>query len=451
MPFLACSVRKESLKRLPISYLELLRDILPREYLHATEREQLEFALSSGSPLEIRKTARRLVQTLIDRRRFATVEVVPSQSGRLLRLHDPQKNLRIVIRLDEPMLTEGLDLIPLPLRPGAITTVRADLVRLLVSEQESLVQVDRVAGPREIIQRLEPAIRDALEVDAVNLLPIEHPPGEFWRTTPPAPLPLPEARLRELAQARTFLLRVHDFSRLDPTIQSPHDSGSALYIGLGDDAGGWRAVLEARDGREGAFDDEKTQLAVLLAGHFQTLLANAVRLQSFMFFDYLTGLYNRPYFDDQLGKMVSVARRQKQQFALCIIDVDDFKNFNTLYGYEGGDRVLATVGIVLRAGVRSSDTIARYGGEEFAALLAPPVTIDEALAIAERLRRAVEQEPFQVQNLDDRYVPEKITVSVGGALYPAHGPGSREIWNAANRMLLDAKEQGKNRVRFATE
>jgi diguanylate cyclase (GGDEF)-like protein len=82
-------------------------------------------------------------------------------------------------------------------------------------------------------------------------------------------------------------------------------------------------------------------------------------------------------------------------------------------------------------------------------LLAPPVTADEALAITERLRRAVEQEPFQVQNLDDRYVPERITVSVGGALYPANGPGAREVWSAANRMLLEAKEQGKNRVRFA--
>ena len=170
-----------------------------------------------------------------------------------------------------------------------------------------------------------------------------------------------------------------------------------------------------------------------------------------MFFDYLTGLYNRSYFDDQLEKVVSAAVRHKHQFALCIIDVDDFKNFNTLYGYEGGDRVLATVGIVLRTALRTSDTIARYGGEEFAALLAPPVTPEEALGIAERLRRAVEQEPFQVQGLDGRYMPERITVSVGGALYPAHGPGSREIWTAANRMLLEAKEQGKNRVRFAAE
>lgn len=439
------------MKRIPISYLELLRDILPREYLNQEECHELETALAGGSRQWIRETTQKLVRALLDRRQLEIVEIVPGRSGRLMRLQDPRSSLRFVIRLDEPKPTEGLELIPLPSKPDPVATVRANLVRQLVNEQGSLVMADRVAGPREIIQRMEPAIRDALEIESVTLIPLEHPPGQFWRTSPPGPLPLPEARLRELAQARTYLLHVRDFASLDPMIETHHRTGCGLYLGLGDNAGAWRAVLEARDGNAGEFDSEKIQLATLLAGHFQTLLANAVRLQSLMFFDYLTGLYNRSYFEDQLEKTVSAAQRHEQRFALCIIDVDDFKNFNTLYGYEGGDRVLATVAIVLKAALRTSDTLARYGGEEYAVLLAPPVTSEEAELIAERLRRAVEEEPFQVQNLDGRYVPEKITVSVGGAIYPEHGPGSREIWTAANRMLLEAKEQGKNRVRFAAD
>jgi diguanylate cyclase (GGDEF)-like protein len=224
--------------------------------------------------------------------------------------------------------------------------------------------------------------------------------------------------------------------------------GSALYIGVGDEIGGWRGVLEVTDLRPDAFTRDRIALATLLAQHFQTLMASAVRLQSLIFLDFLTGLYNRPYFEDQLDKQVSIAHRRKQSLALCIIDIDGFKNFNTLYGYEGGDRVLVTVACILKSVLRTSDTLARYGGEEFAALLVPPVGTDRAHLIAERLRAAVEAEPFQVQSLNGEYLPERITVSVGGALYPDHGQGARELWTAANRMLLAAKEAGKNRVLF---
>jgi diguanylate cyclase (GGDEF)-like protein len=152
-------------------------------------------------------------------------------------------------------------------------------------------------------------------------------------------------------------------------------------------------------------------MAVLLAQHFQALLASAVRLQSLIFLDFLTGLYNRPYFEDQLEKQVAIAERRKQSLALCIVDIDGFKNFNTLYGYEGGDRVLVTVGCILKGILRTSDTLARYGGEEFAALLVPPVTRERAWGIAERLRAAVEAEPFQVQT--DRRPPRSYGLGCG--------------------------------------
>jgi diguanylate cyclase (GGDEF)-like protein len=210
-------------------------------------------------------------------------------------------------------------------------------------------------------------------------------------------------------------------------------------------------VIEVRDAREGYFTPERIGLAVLLSQHFQALLASAVRLQSLIFLDFLTSLYNRPYFEDQLEKQVAIAQRRKQSLALCIVDIDGFKNFNTLYGYEGGDRVLVTVACILKGTLRTSDTLARYGGEEFAALLVPPVTHERARGIAERLRAAVEAEPFQVQSLNGGYVPERITVSVGGALFPDHATTAHDLWTAANRMLLEAKQQGKNRVRFVGE
>ena len=272
--------------------------------------------------------------------------------------------MRFAIRIDEVPETETLEVVPLPLEPNPVANLKASIVRQLLANQGALIRSDRVAGPREIIQRTEQILREALEVDAVTFLPLDHPPGEYWGAMQASTLAVPEARLRELAVSRSYVLSVSDFTRLDPLLEAAPRSGSAIFIGIGDDAGGWRAVIKAYDAREGYFTRERIGLAVLLGQHFQALLASAVRLQSLIFFDYLTSLYNRPYFEDQLEKQVAIAQRRKQSLALCIVDIDNFKNFNTLYGYEGGDRVLVTVGCILKAALRTSDTLARYGGEE---------------------------------------------------------------------------------------
>jgi|GEM_PF-3166883 len=414
-------------------------------------------AIGEKSPEALKTAAQSLVRALIARGELEIVETLPEGRGRRLRLRARDYPLRFSIRLDDPpprpapVLDETPQVVELPLEGFAVSDLQASLVRQLLLEQGALVLADRVAGPREVVQRLEPIIRKAVAAESVWFLPIDAPPGEFWRSGRASPAPIPAERIREIARARAMVLYARDFSRLQPPRAGAPHAGSAIYIGVGDDLGGWRGVLEIRDSRPDAFGDERIGLAVLLATHFQTLLASTVRLQSLIFFDFLTGLYNRPYFEDQLEKQLMMARRRGQSLALCIIDIDDFKNFNTRYGYEGGDRVLVTVGCVLKAALRASDTLARYGGEEFAALLAPPVTPEEAMAIAERLRAAVESEPFQVQSLSGEYVPERIAVSVGGALFPDHGQTVREIWTVANRMLLDAKQKGKNRTRFAPE
>ncbi|MDM7914599.1 MAG: GGDEF domain-containing protein [Candidatus Eisenbacteria bacterium] len=436
------------MSRLGISYTELLRYHLPSEILTAQERREIDAALAAGQPAEIAAVAQRVLAALIGRGALEVRERIPSPRGPILRLLEPRSRLHLRVLFPPVEGRESPESIPLPLDPRPSLQLDPGLVEQLLRAGSALVLPDRVSTPREVIQELEGQMRAALGVDRVTLRGIDHPPGEFWRTAASAPLGLPEERLRELARARDHVLHVRDFAALDPRLEPAADSGSALYVGIGDDAGGWRAVIEARDRRTGVFDRVQVALALLLAEHFQMMLASAVRLQSLIFFDFLTGLYNRPYFEDQMEKQVAIAQRRKQTLALCIIDIDGFKNFNTLYGYEGGDRVLATVACILKAALRTSDTLARYGGEEFVALLAPPVAPEEARAIAERLRQAVEAEPFQVQSLNGEFLPEKITVSVEGAIHPDHGFTTRELWTAANRMLLEAKAQGKNCVRF---
>lgn len=408
----------------------------------------LERAVASADPQEIRRTAQRLVRDLLQRGRLEVLESVQGPEGRRLRLRDPESRVRFSIQMDEPELAPAVDVIALPMDPPASAQVAMEVVEVLTVELARLVIADRVAGPREILARAEPAIASVLRARSVVVAPIAYPPGEFWRSDAPDPFPIPEERLRDLARDRGYLLLVRDLGRLRPPPGASPRTGSALYLGIGDERGGWHAALEISDEQPEAFGRERIALAVLLAGHLQMLLSNTVRLQSFMFYDYVTGLYNRAYFEDQLEKVASMAARHGDGFALLIADIDDFKKFNTLYGYEGGDRVLATVGQVLKAALRATDTLARYGGEEFAVLLAPPVTAEEARVIAERLRIAVEMEPFQVEGLGGDVVAEKITISIGGALHPSQGTGVHEIWTAANRMLLEAKSMGKNRVRF---
>jgi len=182
--------------------------------------------------------------------------------------------------------------------------------------------------------------------------------------------------------------------------------------------------------------------------HFQGLIATSIRLQGLIFFDVLTGIYNRAYYELQIEREIAIANRRDQTLALLLVDVDDFRSFNSRYGYDGGDQVLATVADVLRTTLRTTDTLARYGGEEFTAILSPHLLIEEARVIAERLRAAVADEPFPIAGSTRKLVTEHVTVSIGGVLYPSGGRTHRELWNAANRLLLEAKARGKNQVRF---
>jgi diguanylate cyclase (GGDEF)-like protein len=145
--------------------------------------------------------------------------------------------------------------------------------------------------------------------------------------------------------------------------------------------------------------------------------------------DALTGLPNRRHFLAQLEG------RDGDEFgyALLMMDIDDFKRLNDEHGHLHGDAVLERVARVLRANVREGDLLARYGGEEFVVAM-PGADLEQALQVAERLRRAVERD-----------TPSSI--SVGCAV---RRPGERldDVLRRADDLLLFAKRSGKNVVRW---
>lgn len=156
--------------------------------------------------------------------------------------------------------------------------------------------------------------------------------------------------------------------------------------------------------------------------------------------DALTGLANRQQFEERLTRIVMETNRFGGSCALVVIDIDRFKHVNDTYGHQVGDEVLKEVSRVLQNAVRTVDLCARYGGEEMALLL-PQTDLAGAGLLAERLRRAVGDEPVRVKGHE---IP--ITISLGVAAYPEGASSRDELFAAADRALYSAKRAGRNKV-----
>lgn len=159
--------------------------------------------------------------------------------------------------------------------------------------------------------------------------------------------------------------------------------------------------------------------------------------------DGLTDLYNYRYLQERLDEELSRAQRYDKCLSLLMIDIDDFKRVNDLYGHRVGDHVLAEVGALLKKSVREVDVVARYGGEEFSVIL-PETDASGAFIAAEKIREAVSAHRFE----DAEGVPQiRLTVSVGVATYPVHAKDKEGLLRAADDAVYHAKAAGKDSVR----
>jgi diguanylate cyclase (GGDEF)-like protein len=157
--------------------------------------------------------------------------------------------------------------------------------------------------------------------------------------------------------------------------------------------------------------------------------------------DALTGLLNRRFFDDQLGKDVAHALRHESPLSVLVFDLDHFKNVNDTHGHLVGDRVLAAMGEIVRKSVRAEDVACRLGGEEFAIVMRATGWAG-ALQMAERLRNAVEKHTFKADG-----IKLSVTISVGTAtLDPARHDEPGALLEEADQALYRAKDEGRNRV-----
>ncbi len=163
------------------------------------------------------------------------------------------------------------------------------------------------------------------------------------------------------------------------------------------------------------------------------------RIESIAVRDELTGLYNRRFLMEVLGRETASARRSGRPFAVCVLDIDHFKSVNDTFGHAAGDAVLRHFASVAGAGKRSADVFGRLGGEEFL-LVMPDTGLAGALACAERIRTAVGASPFPEIPADRR-----ITVTAGIAL-ARDGEDASALLARADAALYLGKHAGRDRV-----
>jgi diguanylate cyclase len=154
--------------------------------------------------------------------------------------------------------------------------------------------------------------------------------------------------------------------------------------------------------------------------------------------DSLTNCLNRGAFTSKVSLLLA-ERRSENRGALLMIDADNFKSINDLYGHNAGDEALTIIARSIRATLRAGDLVGRMGGEEFGVYL-PNVDQHAAELIAERIRRAVNLATFTP---DGR--PRVLSVSIGGVVFE-QSSSFPELFRIADQRLYGAKQTGRNRV-----
>jgi diguanylate cyclase (GGDEF)-like protein len=313
-------------------------------------------------------------------------------------------------------------------------TLREDEVEKIAFRAASaLVHYDRA-----VFLRWDPSIEQLVVARLV------HPRADDLRGTR---VRLGDALAGEVALAQEGRLvsdgRSQPGTRLFPTDEVI--GGSALAVPLVAE-GRLVGVLAVSRSVPGALNKNHLRVMGILAGQLATAADRAFRYQEasrLAITDAKTGIFNYRYFYERLRDEMARADDLGTSVSLIFIDIDFLKEINDRYGHAMGDAAIQEVVRVIGQNIRTSDVAARYGGEEFVIAL-PGAEPAEALAVAERIRAAVERSPFGKTPED---LPILTTVSAGIATYPHDAEVVDDlIFRADEALYVGSKRRGRNRV-----
>jgi len=178
-----------------------------------------------------------------------------------------------------------------------------------------------------------------------------------------------------------------------------------------------------------------------LVGSVKAIYKYTKDLEHYATRDPLSSLYNQRMFWELLDNEEKRANRHGECFALMVVDLDNFKQINDVYGHHIGDVFLQSLAEVLKHAVREADQLCRYGGDEFCVIL-PRADEGEAHGVATRVAEALDGFSFEAPD----GMRLKVTASIGIAVYPQHGNTPKDIFLIADNMMYKAKRSGKNLI-----
>jgi len=309
----------------------------------------------------------------------------------------------------------------------------------------------------ELLLRLWPFLKDPLSLSALSIYELAPDGGCLTPvfssgtagTRPPIPR-MEGAPWVAVTTGRPFMLE--DASRYDGFLHYPGEvrgrrpSVIAAPLKAHDKVTG--ILLVERDAVP--FENDDVDLVVmvgLLVAIGLEKCALFEKTENLSFRDSLTGLYNHRIFIEKLHDEADRMKRTKRPLSLIMMDIDDFKHINDSYGHKEGDTFLTEISALMALQIRTAptDILARYGGEEFALVLAE-TSLDGAVLVAERIRKAVCGHPFKLVTANPH---ERPTISIGVATSLKTEECKAYLVKNADMALYHSKRHGKNRTSYA--
>ena len=354
----------------------------------------------------------------------------------------------------DPFEAETIELLTLFSTQASIALENARLYSLERQRARQLEAINTIAQQstavmelEELLTRVCSTIQQAFQVSHVSLFLREE--GDLvlraheGTLTPSFPLggrfPVSqEPWSKVIATSGTIIEK--DLTRTSDAFRLFKESASRMSIPL-ISFGQTLGVLTLHSSGRNAFRESELTSLESVADICANSIQNAhyvERVKQLAYLDGLTGIFNRRFFELRIMEEIERARRYGTGMAVIMADIDQFKRLNDEFGHLLGDEVLRQVSSLFHQQLRKIDVVCRYGGEEFAILLTQ-TNIQQAQAIAEKLRKLVESWQFPG-------VPRPITISAGVAAFPTDGRTRDEIIRAADSGLYAAKQGGRNKV-----